>query len=189
MRALLLEPDPAWLEERRRLGHDRFDEVWDGVLHIVPSPSSMHQRFEGNLEAVLRPRVMPSGFEVFHNLDLLDRVKGEDNYRQPDIAVVSPNDVMERGIKGHAELVIEILSPNDESREKFPFYAKCRIPEYWIVHPITRAIEVYFLQGDAYVTVTPNADGSLSAPRFGLVLQTIEGPKLRIAWADGSTEI
>lgn len=35
MRVLLLDPDPKWLEERRRLGHDRFDEVWDGVLHVV----------------------------------------------------------------------------------------------------------------------------------------------------------
>lgn len=189
MRALLLEPDPKWLAERRRLGQDRFDEVWDGVLHVVPSPSAPHQRFEGSLERVLWPIVEPFGFEIFHNLDLLDRKKGENNYRQPDIAVVSPGDVMHRGIDGHAELVVEILSPNDESREKFDFYAMCKIPEYWIVHPITRTFEVYVLAGDTYELVKPDAGGVVAAPRFDLRLSVIDGPKLRVAWAEGHADI
>lgn len=188
MRALLLEPDPAWLAERRRLGHDRFDEVWDGVLHIVPSPTTPHQRFESALEAVLRPIVMPQGFEVFHNLDLLDRQKGENNYRQPDLAVVLPEDVMERGINGHAELVVEIRSPNDESYEKIPFYAMCKIPEYWIVDPKTRAIEVYVLRRGKYVVVKPDSAGIIRAPRFALELSVVDG-KLRIVWPGGSAEI
>lgn len=189
MRALLLEPDPAWLEERRRLGHDRFDEVWDGVLHVVPSPSATHQRLEGKLEAVLRPIVEAAGLEIFHNFDLLDRQKGDENYRQPDIAVVSPSDVMERGINGHAELVVEILSPDDESREKFPFYAMCEIPEYWIVDPRTRAIEVYVLRRATYVAINADESGVIHAPRFGLELSLVDGPRLRIAWSDGSAEI
>jgi Uma2 family endonuclease len=189
MRALLLEPDPKWLEERRRLGRDRFDEVWDGVLHVVPSPNAEHQGFEGDLEAVLRPLVIPLGFKVFHNLDLLDRTKGDFNYRQPDIAIVSPSDVMSRGINGHAELVIEIRSPNDESYEKVPFYEMCKIPEYWIVHPVTRELEVFVLRRGKYVTAKPDANGVVTAPRFGLQLSIVDGPKLRIAWADGSAEI
>ena len=42
MKALLLEiPDTIqrWMDERARLGHDRMDEMWDGVLHMVPPPS------------------------------------------------------------------------------------------------------------------------------------------------------
>jgi Uma2 family endonuclease len=189
MRALLLEPDPKWLEERRRLGHDRFDEVWDGVLHVVPSPNAEHQIFEGDLEAVLRPLALAQGFKIVHNLDLLDRDEGENNYRQPDIAIVSPNDIIRRGIDGHAELVIEIRSPNDESYEKLPFYEKCKIPEYWIVHPETRAFEVFVLRRGTYVAAKPSDDGTVLAPRFGLRLDVVHGPKLRIAWADGSTEI
>jgi hypothetical protein len=41
-RAVVLDPPSAGLEElverRRRSGLDRFDEVWQGVLHIVPAP-------------------------------------------------------------------------------------------------------------------------------------------------------
>jgi Uma2 family endonuclease len=190
MRALLLEPDPKWLEERRRLGHDRFDEVWDGVLHVVPSPSIEHQRFESALERVLYPIATKHGLEVFHNLDILDRRDGDQNYRQPDIAVVSERDLTgKRAIDGHAELVIEIRSPNDESYEKLPFYAKCKIPECWIVHPVTRVFEVFALEQGAYVPATPNADGVIRAPRFGLELSVVDGPKLRIAWTEGSAEI
>jgi Uma2 family endonuclease len=189
MRVLLLKPDRKWLEERHRLGHDRFDEVWDGVLHVVPSPSAEHQGFEGDLEAVLRPLVIPQGFKVFHNLDLLDRQKGDIDYRQPDIAIVSPVDVMTRGINGRAELVIEIRSPDDESYEKIPFYEKCRIPEYWIVNPVTRAFEVRVLRRGKYVVAKPAAKGIVYAPRFALRLSVIDGPKLRIEWADGSADI
>ncbi|HEY5925585.1 MAG TPA: Uma2 family endonuclease [Kofleriaceae bacterium] len=189
MRVLLLQPDPKWLEERRRLGHDRFDEVWDGVLHVVPSPSAEHQFFEGDLEAVLRPLVLPLGLKIVHNLDLLDRTKREQNYRQPDIAIVSPDDVMSRGINGHAELVVEIRSPNDESYEKLPFYEMCKIPEYWIVDPITRVFEIYVLRRGKYVAAKPDANGVVYAPRFALRLSNVDGPKLRIAWADGADEI
>jgi len=50
----------SMLEERRRLGHDRFDEVWEGVLHLVPFPSTRHQaiirRLVRALEAVAERR-------------------------------------------------------------------------------------------------------------------------------------
>lgn len=190
MRALLLEPDAKWLEERRRLGHDRFDEVWDGVLHVVPSPTTTHQRFEGALERVLFPIVTGHGLEIFHNLDVLDRDKGDEDYRQPDLAVVSARDLTgKRAIDGHAELVVEIRSPNDESYEKMPFYEKCQIPEYWIVHPETRAFEVFVLRRGKYAAAEPSEDGTVLAPRFGLKLRVIDGPKLRIAWPGGSAEI
>lgn len=189
MRVLLLKPDEKWLEERRRLGRDRFDEVWDGVLHVVPSPTAEHQLFEGDLEAALRPLVLAQGLKIVHHLDLLDRQKGDNNYRQPDIAIVSLADLMSRGIKGHAELVVEVRSPDDESYEKIPFYEMCKIPEYWIVHPVTRVFEIRVLRRGKYQVVKPDANGVVYAPRFALRLSIVEGPKLRIAWADGSADV
>jgi hypothetical protein len=42
MRTLLPDPPPAeleaLLERRTKLGQDRKDEVWEGVLHLVPAP-------------------------------------------------------------------------------------------------------------------------------------------------------
>jgi|HubBroStandDraft_6_1064221.scaffolds.fasta_scaffold05499_2 hypothetical protein len=59
MPTLVLDPQPAWverlLEERRRSGADRRDEVWEGVLHVIPPPSVEHERFAHALHVILDP--------------------------------------------------------------------------------------------------------------------------------------
>jgi len=190
MRVVMIAPDPDWLEQRHRLGQDRFDEVWDGVLHMVPFPTAEHQEREFDLEAVLRPLAAARGWKVFHEFGLYDpSTTGHTNYRGPDIVVVDPKYLSKRGVEGRAELVVEILSPNDESREKLPFYAKHETPEVWLLDPKTRAIEVFVLRGATYFPVAPTTTSSILAPRLGLELRVVDGPKLRISWADGSAEI
>jgi Uma2 family endonuclease len=41
-RAVWLDPWPHILEERRKKDLDRWDEVWEGVLHMVPPPAFDH---------------------------------------------------------------------------------------------------------------------------------------------------
>jgi hypothetical protein len=57
MSTLVKDPAPpefeALLERRRRLGQNRFDEVWDGVLHMIPAPSYEHQRLSQRLAVIL----------------------------------------------------------------------------------------------------------------------------------------
>jgi Uma2 family endonuclease len=126
MRAVMIEPPEHLLAERRRLGLDRRDEVWDGVLHMPPMPSTRHQGLGAKLVATLMPLAERRGWNLFDEIGLYRR---DDDYRGPDVAIADPKDVTERGLEGHAELVIEILSPADESRDKLPFYAKCGVPE------------------------------------------------------------
>lgn len=38
MRAVWIGVPDRFLEERHRLGHDKQDELWEGVLHMVPPP-------------------------------------------------------------------------------------------------------------------------------------------------------
>jgi hypothetical protein len=45
MRVLLLDAPQAMFDERRRLGLDGRDEMWDGVLHVVPPPGGPHMEF------------------------------------------------------------------------------------------------------------------------------------------------
>ena len=52
MTMVLADPDPDWLAERSSRGIDRWDEVWDGVLHVPPTPSTFHQFFERDLEVL-----------------------------------------------------------------------------------------------------------------------------------------
>jgi hypothetical protein len=49
VKAVMLEVDPALLEQRRRLGLDRWDEMWEGVLHMAPAPANEHQRILDDL--------------------------------------------------------------------------------------------------------------------------------------------
>jgi Uma2 family endonuclease len=189
MTVVLADPDPEWLAERSRLGIDRRDEVWDGVLHVPPSPTTAHQELAFELHTVLRPIAKSFGLRIIQELTVFDPTKGERNYRTADLVIAAPINVSERGIEGHAEVVIEILSPNDESRNKFEFYAARQISEYWLLDPRTREIEVYVLRGDTYFAVMPHRDGTISAPRLALELRVVDGPKLRLEWADGSAEI
>jgi Uma2 family endonuclease len=175
MRAVWLDVPESFLEERRRLGHDRKDELWDGVLHMVPPGTFVHGSVIGDLtialDAVARRRGMrayPSELGVFEH---------DTNYRVPDITIVRPQHITERGLIG-AELVVEVLSPRDESREKQPFYAARAIPESWIVAPRTRVVEIYALRDERYVRI----DGHRS-PTLGIDVTTIEttdGPRIRI---------
>ena len=53
-----------------------------------------------------------------------------------------------------ADLVIEIVSPNDPTRDtvvKRADYAEAGIPEYWIVNPLDETITVLTLSGAAYI--------------------------------------
>jgi hypothetical protein len=54
MSASVIE-DRGWMAEPRLSGAARWDEVWDGVLHAPPEPTSDHQRFEARLERRLVP--------------------------------------------------------------------------------------------------------------------------------------
>jgi hypothetical protein len=64
MRTLILDPPTAGLEEllarRRRSGLDRLDEVWQGVLHMVPAPREAHARItQQPLSCSVRLRAPP----------------------------------------------------------------------------------------------------------------------------------
>lgn len=174
------------LDERAQLGLDGRDEVWDGVLHMVPPASGTHQLFSALLVKILwriveaRDLLVISEVGVFAN---------EKNYRVPDIVVVRRDDFAHRGIDGRAELVIELLSPGDESRAKLAFYGSRGVREVWLIDPIARRAEVLMLRGNKYVAVASESDGAIRAPTFELELRVVDGPKLRVTWPNGSDEI
>jgi len=80
VKAVLLEVDPSLLEQRRRLGLDRWDEMWEGVLHMSPAPAREHQRILTELLVFLvtllrrtaRGTILP-GINVFNEAYVLQR--------------------------------------------------------------------------------------------------------------------
>ena len=59
MPTLVMDPPPAeidaLIERRRRLGLDRHDEMWEGVLHMNPGPHGRHHRIQQQLAELLGP--------------------------------------------------------------------------------------------------------------------------------------
>src|SRR5262249_13356501 len=114
MRAVWLSVPEEFLAERRRLGHDKLDEVWDGVLHMTPTPLSKHARRCTDLVVALHPITHRRGLLVWSDGTGLYGPQGsKDNYRVPDLSVSRPDQVSRRGLES-AELVVEMLSEHDE---------------------------------------------------------------------------
>ncbi len=62
---VLLGEPPApvgeWLERRRALGQDLFDEVWAGEHHVAPAAHARHGDIDDQVAALLRPRARSRG--------------------------------------------------------------------------------------------------------------------------------
>jgi Uma2 family endonuclease len=104
------------IADRKRLGLDSHDEVWNGEYHMAPAPSFQHGRIAAAFVLLLHEPATSKGFQVGLEFNL-----GEPhNYRIPDLGVHrgSPHGVW----FSTAAMVIEVRSPHDESFEKFDFY-------------------------------------------------------------------
>ncbi len=149
MRPLVLDPPTAGLvevlENRRISGLDRLDEIWEGVYHMVPAPSGPHATIESQLHHLLRPLATAVGLTMSGQCNLGE---SEDDFRVPDSALhrSRPEGVW----NSTAALVVEIVSPNDESWEKLPFYAAHHVDEVLIVDPQERTTAWLTLDAGEY---------------------------------------
>ncbi|HZU98839.1 MAG TPA: Uma2 family endonuclease [Planctomycetota bacterium] len=185
MKAVLLEVPESLLEERRRKGLDRFDEMWDGVLHMVPPPSGPHQDFTGELRKVIEPLAEAKGLKTWIQAGLFRPGSAQLDYREPDLMCFDERYATERGVDGPAEFVVETLSPGDESYEKLPFYETLRCREVLLVHPQTCVFDFYALRGKKLAKVKRDSHGAVRSKVLGATFATVKGPKLRIAWKGG----
>lgn len=190
MRALTPEPDPHLLSLRRQRGQDVWDEVWEGVLHMVPPPSSWHQRFASQLFLALGPLAQAKALVPTYETGLFrPAAPGDSDYRTPDLLFAHLESFSTRGVEGRAELVVEALSPRDESHAKLPFYESLGVQEVLLVDPETRQLELYRLRGQRLELQAPDATGALRSEVLEVSLSVAPGPRLLLVWAAGRAEI
>jgi Uma2 family endonuclease len=156
MPTLVMDPAPVELEQliehRRRLGLDHRDEVWGGVLHMNPPPSYRHERLSSRLHRLLGPYADAAGLEMVGTVG----IGAKDNNRIPDLTLQRPPDA-EPQWQQTAALAIEIVSPKDESYEKFAFYAAHHVDEVLIVDPQERSVNWMGLAGGEYRPIDHSA--------------------------------
>lgn len=135
----------ALIEERRRLGTDRFDEVWDGVYVVNPPPSFRHSTVAGLVLDLLRPQAEARGLVVRREVG----VGRLDDHRIPDVVVARMADLDD---KQHylltAAIVVEVRSPG-ERIDKRPFYRGCGVDEVVLVDPASGTVEWLVLSPDS----------------------------------------
>ena len=138
-----------WPDDGRRY------ELYEGELYVIPTPLVPHQRALGKLMVLLARFVRRNQLgEVLHAP--LDVVFAEATFVQPDILFISHQRrgiIGEQNISGAPDLVVEILSPSTEERDrgiKSQLYCRYGVQEYWLVDPEERTVEVLALSPEGY---------------------------------------
>lgn len=128
-------------------------ELIEGEAIMSPAPLLEHQRTSRRILLVLES-LIPSG-ELFYSP--IDVYFDEDNVPQPDIVWVAANSrcvFTEKRLVGPPDLIVEILSPGTERRDrqaKFNLYQKFGVREYSLVHPQEQYVEVWRLENGVFV--------------------------------------
>ena len=126
------------LRERQALGNRTRDEVWEGVTHIMPEPDNEHLRIATFFSTVFSMLFgLDPANSVQSTANISDRIKGwKKNYRNPDMVYYSAGSRAEdHGTfwYGGPDFLLEIVSPDDMSRDKLPFYATIGTKEVLIL--------------------------------------------------------
>jgi hypothetical protein len=162
MRTLVLDPPPpqleALLEQRRRTGTDKHDEVWEGVYHMIPGPGIAHALAAQQLAVLLDAPARAHGLVVSTEFNL---GSNKDNYRVPDLGV-HRNPQLAVWVPT-AAITVEVLSPDDDTWKKLPFYAQHEVDELLIVDPAERSVTWLALREGEYRPVEHSQVLDLSA--------------------------
>jgi len=139
----------ALLARRREAGVDRLDEVWQGVRHMVPGPSLEHARVAQQLAVLLDGPARDGGLLLaMHEFNLGE---SEQDFRVPDGGLHRPGAA---GVwHSTAAVVVEVLSPGDESWQKLPFYAEHHVDEVLLVDPAEQTVTWLALHDGEYKPV------------------------------------
>jgi len=131
VRALILGSSSAgplkeMLERRHSWGADRHDEVWSGVLHL--DLLRAHADLAQQLGELLSPPARTAGMTV---------AMGECNFGEAEHDAHELDGALRLT---SAQLVVEIVTPDEDSWEKLSFYAAHHVDELVIVDPAERKV-------------------------------------------------
>jgi len=141
------------------------DERWeliDGIAYgMSPAPRRMHQTLVLQLAAQLekffqgkpyRPHIAP--VDVFWPNLASDDLNDSETITQPDLFVVcDKSKLIDEGIKGAPDFIIEVLSPKTAYRdqtEKRQLHERHKVAEYWLVNPDTLEAMIYRYRNGEY---------------------------------------
>ncbi len=135
---------------------ERLELIKGKIFKMSPAPGVNHQRIVVNILRPLANFLFQKQCEVFVAPFDVRLVRAEDNDRkgetvvQPDICVICDEAKVadQRSCIGAPDLVVEILSPGNNTKEikiKYNLYEEFGVKEYWVVYPEEQSLLQYVL--------------------------------------------
>lgn len=123
-------------------------EVIDGVLYMTTAPSNFHQWIVMSLVQYIAIPAKEQGLAYAFPAPIGVIMPGCDPVQPDFIVVLKDNaDIIQAGkIYGVPDVIVEVQSPGNASYDekiKLVAYVQARVPEYAIVKPHSRTIDVY----------------------------------------------
>ncbi len=148
---------------------ERVELLLGKVFKMSPAPNSRHQILSMEISGLLwhflkrkKCRVFSAPFDVRlpHKNTLDEEII---TVLQPDICVICDTQKIDkRGCLGAPDIVVEILSPNNnvlELNNKFDIYESAGVKEYWVVSPQDNTFLVNTLVNGKYSSSGPYVAG------------------------------
>ena len=138
--------------------HFRY-EVIKGYVYMFAAPLPIHQKVLFNLIKILGQLIDAGRVQGDVYFAPIDVVMGDiATPVQPDLLFIRADNlgiVGETRIEGVPDLIVEVLSSNwqHDRKTKFAAYRDAGVPEYWIVDPQDKLVDVFVLRGHAYVQI------------------------------------
>ena len=181
--ALLFPEQGAWSEEEYLdLDSNHLVEFSDGVIEVLPMPTTSHQFIVVFLYRLLEAFVSTRKLGTALLAPLRVRLR-PDKYREPDIVFLLAEHASRIGESfwSGADLVMEVVSSDEKDRRrdlvtKRREYAQAGIAEYWIVDPQEEHILVLRLAGKKYLVhgTFPKGNVATSALLPGFTVDVTE---------------
>jgi len=143
-------------------------EVIQGVLHMSPPPSILHQSASNRLATLITNHADDRKLGWVFTAPVGVALPTEPVPLQPDILFVSAARqaiIGKQYIDGAPDLIVEILSPSNwtfDRKEKFQVYQAAGVPEYWIIDYRARTIEIFVLEEGEYALVSKVGLGEMA---------------------------
>ncbi len=144
---------------------ERLELLKGKIFKMSPAPNRQHQSISSNIHGLLWLYFKKNPCKLFSapfDVRLVKKKSVDEKVVtvvQPDLCVVCDEDKLDdRGCNGAPDLVIEILSPGNSTKEmgiKFDLYEENGVKEYWIVNAAEQHIFIYTLVNKKFIGLKP----------------------------------
>ncbi len=131
-------------------------EIIEGVLYVTNAPNIDHQFTVSEIHRQMGNFVMEHKLGYVLTAPFEIHLSETTRPVQPDIFFIKIENWPSPGAKffeGAPDLIVEVASPSSvrtDQHVKFSAYERAGVPEYWIVNPKSRFVEVFTLSGGEY---------------------------------------